>query len=75
MNTTTETVTVEDLPGLNCGVCGYRTCQELADRLEKKPELLQRCIHLSRDKIKSAAVVDRSAPCSIRSATGTRPWP
>ena len=59
MSTTAAKVSIEDLPGLNCGVCGFRTCQELADRLEKKPELLQRCIHLSRDKIKTDAASAR----------------
>ncbi len=37
-----------DLPGLDCGLCGVRTCAELAERLRDRPELLARCIHLSR---------------------------
>lgn len=37
------------LPGLNCGVCGFRTCADLADRVRTDPDLLKRCIHLSRD--------------------------
>jgi len=37
------------LPGLNCGVCGFRTCAELAARVQTEPELLKRCIHLSGD--------------------------
>jgi len=36
-----------DLPGLNCGLCGYRTCAELAARLATEPALIKRCIHLS----------------------------
>ena len=24
---------VEELPGVNCGLCGFRTCEELADKL------------------------------------------
>lgn len=43
----------EDLPGLNCGLCGYRTCEELAVRLETEPELVKRCIHLSQNRIVS----------------------
>ena len=39
--------TVNDLPGLDCGVCGFRTCAELAVRLETEPQMLKRCIHLS----------------------------
>lgn len=37
------------LPGLNCGVCGFRTCAELAARAQTEPDLLKRCIHLSGD--------------------------
>jgi len=39
------------LPGLNCGLCGYRTCDEFAVRLPAQPDLLQRCIHLSQDRV------------------------
>lgn len=35
------------LPGLNCGVCGYKTCEEFAGRLALEPLLIERCIHLS----------------------------
>jgi uncharacterized Fe-S cluster-containing protein len=34
------------LPELDCGLCGFRTCRELAERLDQQPELLRRCIHL-----------------------------
>jgi len=40
-------LTVKDLPGLDCGVCGFRTCSAFADRLTVEPALLKRCIHLS----------------------------
>lgn len=36
-----------ELPGLNCGLCGYRTCAEMAEQLPVKPELLKRCLPLS----------------------------
>ena len=39
-----ETITLADLPGANCGVCGYRTCAALAEELPKKPDLIKRCI-------------------------------
>ena len=35
------------LPGLDCGICGYRTCQELREQLPTQPTLIQRCLHLS----------------------------
>ena len=46
-----STITVDDLPGLNCGLCGVKTCAELAERLPAKPELLARCIHLSDERV------------------------
>jgi uncharacterized Fe-S cluster-containing protein len=35
------------LPGLDCGMCGSRTCGELADRLRTQPGLIERCIPLA----------------------------
>lgn len=43
------TVQLADLPGFDCGLCGYRTCQELASRLPGDPDLIKRCIHVSGD--------------------------
>jgi len=42
---------MSNLPGLNCGMCGVRTCDELAARLEAQPELINRCIHLSDNRL------------------------
>jgi uncharacterized Fe-S cluster-containing protein len=44
-----------DLPELNCGLCGYRTCDELRDRLTTAPEMIRRCIHISDDRVKTEA--------------------
>jgi uncharacterized Fe-S cluster-containing protein len=44
-----QAMTVE-LPGLDCGMCGYRTCDELRERLTSTPDTLKRCIHLSDNK-------------------------
>ncbi len=52
LNTTTPVrPTVDELPGLNCGLCGFRTCEELAARLATQPELAERCIHLSAQRV------------------------
>jgi len=40
-----------ELPGLNCGLCGYRTCKEFAERLSIDPAQIKRCIPLSRDTV------------------------
>jgi len=39
------------LPGLNCGMCGCRTCDEFRVQLAGEPELIRRCIHLSSDNV------------------------
>ena len=36
-----------DLPGLDCGLCGFRLCSEFAVRLKENPDLIERCIHLT----------------------------
>lgn len=49
--TTMQTITVEDLPGRNCGLCGFRTCAEMAAESVNRPGLVQRCIPLSASHI------------------------
>jgi uncharacterized Fe-S cluster-containing protein len=48
---TPTTYTVDDLPGLDCGVCGQRSCEELAARLQTNPGLIKRCIYLSDSRV------------------------
>ncbi len=43
--------TVNDLPGLNCGTCGFRSCEDLAAHLGAEPGLLKRCIYLSDSRV------------------------
>jgi len=38
-----------ELPGLDCGLCGFRTCADMTAHLIDKPELLKRCIPLAAD--------------------------
>jgi uncharacterized Fe-S cluster-containing protein len=49
--------TAPKLPGLDCGLCGYPTCDEFEARLVDAPELLKRCIHLDT----AASVMPRAA--------------
>jgi len=49
------------LPGLNCGVCGFRTCAEFAGRLEREPEMIERCIYSSADAFTAEASHPSSA--------------
>jgi uncharacterized Fe-S cluster-containing protein len=83
-----STLSVEALPGLDCGACGYRTCDALAERVAVEPEILKRCIYLSEDKIVKpetpaaatmtlgSAVAERATPLVQVGATGpvSEPW-
>lgn len=51
MSATPRPLTLDDLPGLDCGLCGVRTCREMAERIAIRPELGQRCIHLSTNRL------------------------
>jgi len=42
-------VTLEQLPGANCGLCGFHTCGEMARELESTPGLIKRCIPYSQN--------------------------
>jgi uncharacterized Fe-S cluster-containing protein len=57
-------MTQTTLPGLNCGLCGFRHCDELAARLTSNPNLLERCIHLTRTDaaVENAARHPQPAP-------------
>jgi uncharacterized Fe-S cluster-containing protein len=60
-----------DLPGLNCGLCGYRTCDELANRLKAEPTMIKRCIHLSGSTLPAQASVAAAKPQSGCATCGT----
>ena len=68
-----------ELPGLDCGMCGYRTCDELRERLTSTPDLVRRCIHLSENRVpvenKSLPVATPSRPEAREMSCGacTRP--
>jgi uncharacterized Fe-S cluster-containing protein len=65
------------LPGLDCGLCGYRTCDEFRGQLASSPEMIRRCIHLSSDSIRQKPVVEtpaRSDDCgSCGAVCGAQP--
>lgn len=39
---------LEQLPKLDCGACGQKSCAEFANVVSNQPEEIKRCIHLSR---------------------------
>ncbi|MGA2253630.1 MAG: (Fe-S)-binding protein [Thermoguttaceae bacterium] len=64
-----------ELPGLDCGMCGYRTCDELREQLPSKPDLIRRCIPLSENRVpvepKSLPVVTPSRLEARETSCGT----
>lgn len=34
------------LPGKNCGMCGFKTCEQFAEIVLKNPDAIKRCVHL-----------------------------
>ena len=60
-------VTTQELPGLNCGLCGSKTCAAFSRRLQDEPALLKRCIPHMKDRRTQAP---QAAP-SARAAAGT----
>lgn len=63
-------ITVNQLPGLNCGLCGMPTCQEFADRLVAEPGLLERCVHLAGPHVMTPA---RMTPGALKTTAAETP--
>ncbi len=59
-----SSVTEIELPGLDCGLCGFPSCSELSARLADKPDLLKRCIPRSADSLGVRAAPPAAAPVS-----------
>jgi len=43
----TLTKTMELLPKLDCGACGYKTCEDFAIMVDKGEDELKKCIHIA----------------------------
>ncbi len=56
-----------ELPGLDCGLCGYRTCDELADAAVTDPAMLERCIQRG----PATPTVPSPSPASSSAGAGT----
>jgi uncharacterized Fe-S cluster-containing protein len=63
-----------ELPGLDCGLCGFPSCAELSARLAEKPQLLKRCIPLSADSlgVRAAPPTGESAPATVNQFSAPR---
>ena len=68
-----DTIDVK-LPCLDCGLCGYRTCEEFRGLLIASPEMIRRCVHLSQSKVKqSPRLTTVSSPTACGPACGECP--
>ena len=50
------------LPGLDCGSCGQRSCQQFAEVIAKDPKEIEKCIHLDARAVE-ARTAERQAVC------------
>jgi len=62
-------VTLDDLPGLDCGLCGFSSCALLAERLKGDPDLAKRCIYLAATTTPTGQI----APVSAGAPVDTQP--
>ncbi|ATX79177.1 putative Fe-S cluster-containing protein [Mariprofundus aestuarium] len=47
------------LPGKNCGMCGFKSCEDLAAHALSDPQIIKRCIHLIEHEIKLVQPIRR----------------
>jgi len=59
-----------ELPGLDCGLCGFRSCLELAEAAAADPSLLERCVMRT-----STVPPGTSSPVSLPPPVSTSPTP
>lgn len=59
------------LPGLDCGACGYRSCEAFSKDLAARPELLDRCIHLSSNTLTPAQTSQPTSSSCSSACCGT----
>ena len=63
------------LPGLDCGSCGSRSCEQFARVLVKSPGERKRCVYLgAKAKSTAAAMLHKQAPIARVSATEGVKW-
>jgi len=47
---------LERLPGLDCGICGSKSCERFAQVVVGSPQEINKCVHLTQDKSGSLAL-------------------
>ena len=49
-----NTISIKKLPNLNCGACGYKTCNDFAKAVDLVETELKKCIHIEEGKPEKA---------------------
>jgi uncharacterized Fe-S cluster-containing protein len=58
----------ESLPGLNCGLCGSKTCEQFAELLKERPGEIKRCTQRTAVKVSREHTLPQLAPPSVAAA-------
>lgn len=66
-----ETTTIELLPKLDCGACGYKTCESFAQDVDNSNTDIQKCIHVHY-KTNSAKGLKNCISCNTDENLGER---
>ena len=77
-----KTIPSFELPGLNCGSCGYHTCDDFSEYIKISPDEIKRCIHLSGNRFAckpkepdAISLPIACGDCSSKSCTASIPGP
>jgi len=64
------------LPGLDCGLCGFKSCEEFAVVLTSQPEEIKKCVHAGRQKTvpDDAAATPVCATCDFKNLSQENTW-
>ncbi len=67
---------IETLPGLNCGLCGFKSCDEFAAVLVKQPDEIIKCIHISdkKDSQEQEITARVCGTCDFKNITQEPTW-
>lgn len=53
-----------ELPGLNCGSCGFKACEDFLKYAEQNQDELKRCIHLDKNTLSQKAEKSTCGACA-----------
>jgi uncharacterized Fe-S cluster-containing protein len=73
----TLSTSIETLPGLNCGLCGVKTCEEFAAILCRQPDEIKRCVHMAdgNDALKNKGCSTQTCgTCEVKNISQESTW-